>query len=177
MTQIGSAIQQRAQSVAGYHCNVQGVTMCNRSLKRTAISLSSCEAEFYAASACAGKLLGLAETLQGAALQLSSSSRDGFRFGTFYSAEDQADSSISKYDAWQHNSGYEKNVCREDNTQISSRNIWMDRERSRSQGNLDHESWKVRMVTTESFRTAFPVEQVCEYSQLYQLTECTLHRH
>ena len=29
-------------------------------LKQTAISLSSCEAEFYAASACAGKLLGLA---------------------------------------------------------------------------------------------------------------------
>ena len=35
--------------------------MCNRSLKQTAISLSSCEAEFYAASACAGELLGLAE--------------------------------------------------------------------------------------------------------------------
>ena len=32
--------------------------MCNRSLKQTAISLSSCEAEFYAASACAGELLG-----------------------------------------------------------------------------------------------------------------------
>ena len=27
--------------------------MCNRSLKQTAIGLSSCEAEFYAASACA----------------------------------------------------------------------------------------------------------------------------
>ena len=35
--------------------------MCNRSLKQTAISLSSCEAEFYAASACAGELLGLSE--------------------------------------------------------------------------------------------------------------------
>ena len=35
--------------------------MCNRSLKQTAISLSSCEAEFYAASAFAGELLGLAE--------------------------------------------------------------------------------------------------------------------
>ena len=35
--------------------------MCNRSLKQTAISLSSCEAEFYAASACAGDLLGLAD--------------------------------------------------------------------------------------------------------------------
>ena len=49
------------QSVTGYHCDVQNVTTCNRSLKQTAISLSSCEAEFYAASACAGELLGLAE--------------------------------------------------------------------------------------------------------------------
>ena len=49
------------QSVTGNHCNVQNVTMCNRSLKQTAISLSSCEAEFYAASACAGELLGLTE--------------------------------------------------------------------------------------------------------------------
>ena len=49
------------QSVTGYHCDVQNVTMCNRSLKQTAISLSSCEAEFYEASACAGDFLGLAE--------------------------------------------------------------------------------------------------------------------
>ena len=48
-------------SVTGYHCDVQNVTMCNRNLKQTAISLSSCEAEFYAASACAGEVLGLAE--------------------------------------------------------------------------------------------------------------------
>ena len=37
------------QSVEGYHCNAQNVTMCNRSLKQTAISLSSCEAEFHGA--------------------------------------------------------------------------------------------------------------------------------
>ena len=49
------------KSVTGYHCNVQNVTMCNWSLNQTAISLSSCEAEFYAASACAGELLGFAE--------------------------------------------------------------------------------------------------------------------
>ena len=49
------------RSVTGYHCDVQNVTMCNRSLKQTAISLSSCEAEFCAASACAEELLGLAE--------------------------------------------------------------------------------------------------------------------
>ena len=29
------------QALTGYHCSVQGVTMCNRSLKQTAISLSS----------------------------------------------------------------------------------------------------------------------------------------
>ena len=49
------------QSVTGYQCDVQNVKMCNRSLKQTAINVSSCEAEFYAASACAGELLGLAE--------------------------------------------------------------------------------------------------------------------
>ena len=49
------------QSVTGYHHDVQNVTMCNRSLKQTAISLSFCEAEFYASGACAGEQLGLAE--------------------------------------------------------------------------------------------------------------------
>ena len=49
------------QSVTGYHCDVQGVTICNRSLKQSPISFSSCEADFYASSACAGELLGLAE--------------------------------------------------------------------------------------------------------------------
>ena len=93
------------------------------------------------------------------------------RQDTFYSAEDQADSSTSKYDAWIFNSGDEKNVCRWREwtrmtiLQISSRNIWMDRDRSRSQGNLDFESWKVRFVMTESFRTALPVAQGCKYSQ------------
>ena len=48
-------------SVTGYHFDVQNVTMCNRNLKQIAIILSSCEAEFYAASACAGEVLGLAE--------------------------------------------------------------------------------------------------------------------
>ena len=33
------------QSITGFHCNLQGVMICNRSLKQTAISLSSCEAE------------------------------------------------------------------------------------------------------------------------------------
>ena len=139
------------QSVTGYHCYVQGVTMCNRSLKQTAISLSSCEAEFYAASACAGELLGLAELFK--ELHYNVSVRlemDSDSARHILQRRDQADSSISKYDAWQYNSGYEKNVCRWSEwtrktiLQISSRNIWMDRERSRSQGNLDFESWKVR---------------------------------
>ena len=52
------------QSVTRYHCDVQNVTMRNRSLKKKAISLSSCEAEFFAASACAGELLGLAKVFK-----------------------------------------------------------------------------------------------------------------
>ena len=69
------------QSVSGYHCDVPGVTMCNRSLKQTAISLSSCDAEFHAASTCAKELLGSRRTLH------FSSSRNGFRFGTSHSPE------------------------------------------------------------------------------------------
>ena len=52
------------QSVAGDPCSVQEVMTCNRILKQTAINLSSCEAEFYAASACSGELLGLAELIK-----------------------------------------------------------------------------------------------------------------
>ena len=95
------------QSVTGFHCNVQGVTMRNRSLKQTAISLSSCQAEYYAANACTiNRKSRTRRTFQGTALQRFSSSRNGFRsrHDTFYSAEDQADSSISKYDAWRYNS-------------------------------------------------------------------------
>ena len=95
----------------------QNVTTCNRSLKQTAISQSSNEAEFYAASACAEELLGLAELFK----------------ELHHSAGDRADSNTSKYDAWQYNSGYE-------------RNIWMDCERSRWQRNLDFKSWMVRSV-------------------------------
>ena len=57
----GAGDSATRQSVTGYHCEVQNVTMCNRSVKQTAISLSSCEAVFYAANECAGELLGLAE--------------------------------------------------------------------------------------------------------------------
>ena len=68
------------QSVAGY---VQNVTMCNRSLKQTAISLSSCEEEFYAASACAGELLGLAELFKELHYKISV---HGLRLGKTHSA-------------------------------------------------------------------------------------------
>ena len=73
------------QSFTGYHFDVQNVTMYNRSLKQTAISLSSCEAEFYAASACARELLGLAELFKETSLQRFSLSRDGFRLGKAHS--------------------------------------------------------------------------------------------
>ena len=49
------------QSVTSNNCNLQGVMLSNRSLNQTAISPSSCEAEHYAAGACAVELLGLAE--------------------------------------------------------------------------------------------------------------------
>ena len=50
VTQIGPAFRLRAKQDIIAMCMA---TICNRSLKQTAISLSSCEAEFYAASACA----------------------------------------------------------------------------------------------------------------------------
>ena len=63
--------------------------MRNRSLKQTAISLSSCEAELCAAGAYAGELLGLAELTKelhydvAVRLEMDSDSQD-----TFYSAGD-----------------------------------------------------------------------------------------
>ena len=59
------------QSVTGYHCNVQGVTMCNLSLLR-----SQCLRR---------RTSGTCRTLQGTALQRFSSSRDGLRFGKTHS--------------------------------------------------------------------------------------------
>ena len=57
--------------------------------------------------------------------------------------EDEEDSCTLKFSNWLHNNGPEKNVyqldawIQEANPQISSRNFWMDLERSRSRGNLD----------------------------------------
>ena len=101
----------KRQSVTGYHCDVQNVTMCNRSLKQTAISLSSCEAEFYAASACAGELLGVAELFKelhykvSVRLQMDSDSARHI-----LQRRGPVDSKTSRYDAYQHSNGYEQNV-------------------------------------------------------------------
>ena len=59
------------QSITGLHCHLQGVMICNRSLTQTVISLHSCEAQFYAASACAAELLGLAELFKELHLSVS----------------------------------------------------------------------------------------------------------
>ena len=73
VTQIGPAIRQHAGILRDrYHCDVQNVTMCNRSLKQTAISLSSCLRR---------RTFGTRRTLQETSLQRFSSSRDGFRLG------------------------------------------------------------------------------------------------
>ena len=75
------------------------------------------------------------------------------RQDTFHIALHQADSNTTKYDAWQHNSGYETNVypyvewTRRTTPQISSRNILMDSEHSRLRRSLGFESWMVNMST------------------------------
>ena len=61
MTQSGQETLQRAKVLQGYHRNAQRLMLCSKSLKQTAISLNSCEPEFYATNACARELLGLAE--------------------------------------------------------------------------------------------------------------------
>ena len=60
--------------------------MCNRSLKQTAISLSSCEPEFYAASACAEELLGLAELFKELHYDLAVRLEMDFKLGKTHSA-------------------------------------------------------------------------------------------
>ena len=60
-TVIGARVNNTSCNVG----NVPGVMLLDKSLKQTAISLSSCEAEFCAASSGAGELFGLAELCQG----------------------------------------------------------------------------------------------------------------
>ena len=61
--------------------------MCNRGLKQTAIS--SCEAEFHAASAFSGELLGLAELFKELHFKVSVRFEDRFTFGTSLSPEER----------------------------------------------------------------------------------------
>ena len=127
--------------------------MCNRSLKQTTISLSSCEAEFCAASGCAGELLGLAELFK--------------ELHNNVSVRLEMDSDSARHIPQRRGPGGLEHIgviqqwirekrlsvsrrTRRTTLQISLRNIWMDCERSRSQGNLDYESWMVRMLQMET---------------------------
>ena len=98
------------QSVTGYHCDVQNVTMCNRSLKQTAIGLSSCEAQFYAASACENCWDTQNSSRNFTAKFHFVSKWTQTRQDTFCSAGDQVDSNTSRYDVCHCSSGYERNV-------------------------------------------------------------------
>ena len=89
------------QSVTGYHCDEQNVTTCNRSLKQSAISLSSCDAEFYAA-----ELLGPAELFKELHYKVSvrlEMGSDSARH--ILQRRRQADSYTLRYDACQYSSG------------------------------------------------------------------------
>ena len=92
------------QCVAGYHCNVAGVTMCNRSLKQTAIILSFVRSRVLRSQCLPMRTSGVSpETLQRTSLQRFSSSRDGFRFdtSTFFKKTNREDSSTLKKDIQQ----------------------------------------------------------------------------
>ena len=135
------------QSVAGYHCNLQGVTMCNRSLKETAISLSSCEAEFYAESACAGELLGVAELFKqlhhnvSVCLEMDSDSARHILQRRGPGGHKHIEIRCLAIQQWIREKRLSVGrVDTKNNTADLTRNIWTDRERSRSQGNLDFES-------------------------------------
>ena len=98
VTQSGPEDSAKRQSDTGYRCNVQGVTMCSRSLKQTAISLSSCEAEFSTASACARDPSRSRRTLPRTSLGTLQfvSKWIQIRHVAFYSEEDREDSSTLK---------------------------------------------------------------------------------
>ena len=154
------------QSLTGYHCSVHCVTMCNQSPEQTAISRSAREAEFYAASAVEGEFLGLGELFKDLHNNVFSveMDSDSARHSTAQvTRETLADRKTmvgnttldTRNTSVGGASGHERreragvSVHQDCGIlQISSRNIWMDRERSRSQGNLNFQSWKIRMVTT-----------------------------
>ena len=85
--------------------------MRNRSLKQTVISLSSCEAEIYAVSTCAGEFLGLTELFKELHYNVSLRLRwIQIRHVTFSREEDQEDSSTLNYDACLYNTGSKKRL-------------------------------------------------------------------
>ena len=138
------------QSVTGYHCNVQNVTMCNRILKQTAISLSSCEAEFYAASACARELLVLAQLIKELHYNVS--------------VRLEMDSVSARHILQRKRPGGLTHIeirCLAIQQWIREKRLSVGRVNTKNNTadlfTKEFESWKVRMVTTESFRTALPV--------------------
>ena len=92
------------QSVTGYHCDVQNVTMCNRSLKQTVLR-----------SQCLRKrTVGTRRTLQGTTLQRFSSSRDGFRLGGLKHRNTMFDNTTlgTRETSIRESSGHEEQHCR-----------------------------------------------------------------
>ena len=151
------------QSVTGDHCNVRGVMLCKLMLKQTVISLSSCEAEFYAAGACAGELLGLAELFKelhynvSVRLEMDSARHILQRRGPggvkhneirclVFTTMDQKETNIG----WTR--GYERHPRRS----LQETSEWTEN--------------AVALMETWATR-ALPVEQCCKYSKFQQLTE------
>ena len=89
------------QSVAVFHCNVQGVTMRNRSLKQTAIRLHAKQSSTQRVLAQVNCLESHSSSRNFTATFQCVSRRIQTRQDTLYSASDQAGSSISKYDVCQ----------------------------------------------------------------------------
>ena len=180
------------QSVTGHHCDVQNVTMCNRSPKQTAISLTSREAEFYAASACAGQPLGIADFFK----------EQHYNFPVRLEMDSDSARHILqrrgagglKQDAWLFNRGYEKNVYRWERVDTKKQHCRSVHETSGWIANTvaREETWTsnpgVRMVQmgtieewwrqrTRACKQRSQLSRGCKYSQFKQLTECTLRRH
>ena len=100
------------QSVTGYHCDVQSVSMCNRSLKQTAISVSVLMKQrstqpVLAAENCwdsPNSSRNFITKFQFVSKWIQT------RQDTFCSAKDQVDSNTSTCDACQYSSGYERRL-------------------------------------------------------------------
>ena len=78
----GSATRQ---SVTGYHCDVQNVTMCNRSLKQDSDQFQFMRSRVLRSQCLRWRIVWTRRTFQGTSLRRFSSSRDGFRLDTTHS--------------------------------------------------------------------------------------------